>query len=169
MSSLVDAFVPSLTVIGPVAAAGGTTTVRELGAVVAGAVAAPPPNVTVETLASPEPVSVIVAPRAASTGVNPRIEGATVYAGPVTPVALASVCSVIAPVAALSGTVAEICVGESIPKTAGMPPKSTPVTAPRFRPEIVTTELARPVGGETESTTGTTVKSPALVPVPASV
>jgi len=116
------------------------------------------------------PVIVTAVPTGPLIGENDVIVGA---GGTVKSVALVAVppgvVRVIRPVVAPAGTEVFTCVAETTVKVAAVPLKRTLVVPVKLVPVIVTAVPTGPLAGENEvivGAGGTTVKSPALVPVP---
>ena len=117
------------------------------------------------------PVSVTLVPTGPLVGVNEVMLGAGMTVKSVVLVAVpAGLVTLILPVVAPVGTVAVICTLEfKVKAVAGVPLKATPVVPANPLPAIVTLVPAGPLVGVKEVMLGATmtVKSVALVPVPA--
>jgi hypothetical protein len=169
-SALVAVPAAVVTLIGPLIADAGTVTLIEVDErTVKGAVVLAPLNLTDCTELNPEPVIVTVAPAAADAGEKLVITGKTVKLDLLNmTVGLVERVMLIKPVVAPSGTVALICLLETIVKlVAATLLNFTAVAISKPEPEIVTTVPAAPLVGENSPMPGKTVKLVALVAAPA--
>ena len=157
-----------VTAIVPVVAPPGTVAVILIGVLtVKGAPV--PLNVTDDAPAKLAPLMVTLVPAVPVDGVKLVIRGATMKLAALVAVPPGDVVTPIAPVFALAGTVAVICVGESTRNAAVMPLNRTDVTPAKLAPLIATLEPGAPLGGVNPVIRGATVKLPALAAVPIGV
>ena len=157
-----------VTAMRPVVAPAGTVAVI-LTCVLVVMVAAVPLNVTDDAPARLAPLMVTLAPTAPVDGEKLVIRGATTKLAALVAVPPGVVVTPIAPVVALAGTVAVICVLETKVNTALMPLNRTDVTPAKLAPAIVMLVPGAPFGGVNPVIRGATVKVPALVAVPTGV
>ncbi len=157
-----------VTAMRPVVAPAGTVAVILIGVLVV-MVAAVPLNVTDDAPARLAPLMVTLAPIAPVDGVKLVIRGATTKLAALVAVPPGAVVTPIAPVVALAGTVAVICVLETKENAALMPLNRTDVTPAKLAPAIVTLVPGAPLGGVNPVIRGATVKLPALAAVPIGV
>src|SRR2546427_5312614 len=127
-------------------------------------------KLTLVVAVKPLPVMVTIVPTGPLVGVKDVITGTTVTTklDELVPVP-AGFVTWIAPVVAVAGTVAVICVSEFTVKLAAVPAKLTPVVPVKPVPVMVTTVVpAGPFVGVNEVMEGTTIttKLDELVPVP---
>jgi hypothetical protein len=152
----------------PVVAPAGTIAVILTGVLrvmVAGAVL----NVTDDALARLTPLMVTLAPLAPVDGVKLVIRGATTKLDALVAAPPGVVVTPIAPVVALAGTVAVICVLESTTNVALMPLNRTDVTPAKLAPAIATLEPGMPVAGVNPVIRGAAMKLAVLAAVPMGV
>jgi hypothetical protein len=159
-----------VTAIAPVVAPAGTVVVIEVAETTVNDAALTPLNITAVAPVKLVPVIVTEAPTAPLVGENDATVGATVTVkldalvpvppGPVT---------VTVPVVAVAGTVAVICVPETIENVAVFVLNFTAVTPVKLRPVSVTEVPTGPLAGANEPIDGATLNVAALAAVPPGV
>ena len=152
----------------PLVAVSGTVAVIWWSESMLGLVAATPLNLTALTSVKPEPVMVTLAPAAPLPGLKEVSFGSTLKTAALSPVPFGLVTPIL-PVRAPAGTVARICVGDTIVGVAATPPKVTEVAVPTFLPLIVTSVPTAPAVGLKPETIGIGATSARLWPTPAAI